>query len=1095
MKKYNEIPLTHFIKRGIITALTILFACSNLLAAVLLEDNFNSLNSGDVNTDLSDRQSGSLADVSYQWWDGGNTPAVTNSGPYAGMAFWGNSTQVGLVQNFTESGNYSIEFDVIRASTNLGSAFSISIGRDNEWAVGPWHGPGMSLRFFGSGSYNMWINGTEFAHYPWFAELAATSNQILKIKLCVSQSGFPPESDQARVALFINDKAYPIGTDASTTKYIYNLTAGLTNNYIGINSFGNTAEAGTEIYIDNLKISTPDSNPPQTSSWSNDTDSGISNSKIYSHAVNLADVSTTINGVAFSGSPSNLMSGADWEIRKEDGGGYGNYNITDFGYAPNISGSSIALSTNILFDAVNSGCLTLSGLNTGNKYNLTIYSVGMDYGLGGPGTATTRYNYYATSDGGIISLLNQNQFGNNNGQILTYSYIASESGVFSISAAPTNNPLAWYAFSNEILPPDAPTSISASKGSYSDKILVSWSNVNEADSYTLYRADTSDISATNFAVVVITNVYNDTTVSQAQNYYYWVNAENGGGVTALTGPAKGFTYSPQSPAKPSNTSPVSFNTVTSPVTFSASIYSDPGSFSFAASQWQAASDDVFTDIIWESGSVIPSNIFTAAQNIIPDGTNYWRVRYMNEFNTWSSWSDDTSFICITNPAQSTIFVDTFNVSGNGDVNHGYANPGRQHGNAAPLTYKTSGTTETGNSSSHPGKLTLGENSGCSPNHSFIENSKFKIEFDAEPHNFDNSTDWLSCSFGKFDQSSFMPDSSGGIGAIFSANGNFGLYSSKTLVGISTNVLPTSGKYHVLISSSAESFENPVLISVFVNGIPVKIFEGFNKYYYEKSSGFAENFLSFFNYNSAGNNSSLVDNLSIKTAAWPFTISKWEDDTSSLIEAEKEYTHLVNLNGNDVTIEGQDFIGTGALTNDSFFGNGDPMITRTNWSIFSADGWTSFRSGNEVPSNQISGSSYELSEFYIFCGGGFGLTISDLLPYSSNTLYLYSKAIGQPDWGYDATFSSSYGNNITNINVDGYGMNFGSLVKCDYVADDNGIFTVAVTPNDPNIRYHISGFANEQIGVPEGGFYLLFIIYHLIFINWWRKSNRGFHHVD
>jgi len=64
----------------------LLFTSKEMIAEILLEDNFNSLNSGDINTDLGDRQSGSAAVVSYQWWTGGNTPSVTNEGPYAGMA-------------------------------------------------------------------------------------------------------------------------------------------------------------------------------------------------------------------------------------------------------------------------------------------------------------------------------------------------------------------------------------------------------------------------------------------------------------------------------------------------------------------------------------------------------------------------------------------------------------------------------------------------------------------------------------------------------------------------------------------------------------------------------------------------------------------------------------------------------------------------------------------------------------------------------------------------------------------------------------------------------------------------------------------------
>jgi len=146
---------------------------------------------------------------------------------------------------------------------------------------------------------------------------------------------------------------------------------------------------------------------------------------------------TTINGVDFVGSPSNLMAGANWELRTETPGGI--YSAFDlyavFSNNFNVAPQSEFLITNILYDGMNSGGLTLENLDPGKTYTLNLYSIGNDY-LAPDG----RPVFLSTSDGGVITLVNQNEFGVDNGQILSYTYIAPESGVFSISASHTNLP-------------------------------------------------------------------------------------------------------------------------------------------------------------------------------------------------------------------------------------------------------------------------------------------------------------------------------------------------------------------------------------------------------------------------------------------------------------------------------------------------------------------------------------------------------------------------------------------------------------------------------------------------------------------------------
>ncbi len=77
-------------------------------------------------------------------------------------------------------------------------------------------------------------------------------------------------------------------------------------------------------------------------------------------------------------------------------------------------------------------------------------------------------------------------------------------------------------------------------------------DVSVADNYTLLRNISNDFpTAAELVSGLTTNAYEDATTSVGQNYYYWVKAGNTGGFSAITGPAQGFTSTPQ-PATLSN---------------------------------------------------------------------------------------------------------------------------------------------------------------------------------------------------------------------------------------------------------------------------------------------------------------------------------------------------------------------------------------------------------------------------------------------------------------------------------------------------------------------------------------------------------------
>ncbi|MFH0981933.1 MAG: matrixin family metalloprotease, partial [Planctomycetota bacterium] len=73
--------------------------------------------------------------------------------------------------------------------------------------------------------------------------------------------------------------------------------------------------------------------------------------------------------------------------------------------------------------------------------------------------------------------------------------------------------------------PSAPTGVTASDGTYCDKVTVNWSTVTGATSYKIYRSTTS-LSCASFLATDTAPPYDDTTATAGTTYYYSVKATN-----------------------------------------------------------------------------------------------------------------------------------------------------------------------------------------------------------------------------------------------------------------------------------------------------------------------------------------------------------------------------------------------------------------------------------------------------------------------------------------------------------------------------------------------------------------------------------------
>jgi hypothetical protein len=89
--------------------------------------------------------------------------------------------------------------------------------------------------------------------------------------------------------------------------------------------------------------------------------------------------------------------------------------------------------------------------------------------------------------------------------------------------------------------PLVPTNVSASDGTYADRVEVTWSASLRAESYMVYRARSNDPGITKFLLGTTTEtIFNDTTAVPGKIYYYWMKASNTIGTSKFSAYDKGY---------------------------------------------------------------------------------------------------------------------------------------------------------------------------------------------------------------------------------------------------------------------------------------------------------------------------------------------------------------------------------------------------------------------------------------------------------------------------------------------------------------------------------------------------------------------------
>jgi fibronectin type 3 domain-containing protein len=118
----------------------------------------------------------------------------------------------------------------------------------------------------------------------------------------------------------------------------------------------------------------------------------------------------------------------------------------------------------------------------------------------------------------------------------TYYYWVKASNSAGDSSFSSYN-TGWRAILN---PPSAPTNVSASDGTYTDKVQITWTASSGATGYKIYRNTTNNSSTSTQIGTISASPYDDTTATEGTTYYYWVKAYNSGGDSGFSSSNAGF---------------------------------------------------------------------------------------------------------------------------------------------------------------------------------------------------------------------------------------------------------------------------------------------------------------------------------------------------------------------------------------------------------------------------------------------------------------------------------------------------------------------------------------------------------------------------
>ena len=176
------------------------------------------------------------------------------------------------------------------------------------------------------------------------------------------------------------------------------------------------------------------------SQWSNDATSGVDGAATYTHAYNFGSgTNAIVNGITFTAISGVNPAASNFTTAGLDQGPVGDGNAL----TGNGDGSAI-LANSFVYNG-NPATFKLTGLNPGDSYRLTLFSVAWD--------PAGRWQTFSGSNGRIIA--DQDAFGSDQGFRAEYDYRADGAGQATIVVDPSaaGGSFHTYAFCNRLLAP------------------------------------------------------------------------------------------------------------------------------------------------------------------------------------------------------------------------------------------------------------------------------------------------------------------------------------------------------------------------------------------------------------------------------------------------------------------------------------------------------------------------------------------------------------------------------------------------------------------------------------------------------------------
>ncbi len=115
-------------------------------------------------------------------------------------------------------------------------------------------------------------------------------------------------------------------------------------------------------------------------------------------------------------------------------------------------------------------------------------------------------------------------------------YMTDLSGLYAIyGPEPLNQASAWATFSHDVLRTGnagfdprryaTPTGVTASKGTYPDRVAIGWNAISNVISYEIWRSTSNDTATAQFHLRLNQTNFMDTAIIPGQVYYYWLRAK------------------------------------------------------------------------------------------------------------------------------------------------------------------------------------------------------------------------------------------------------------------------------------------------------------------------------------------------------------------------------------------------------------------------------------------------------------------------------------------------------------------------------------------------------------------------------------------